>query len=126
MKRSPNSEQQIFLVAGGIILVLILGVVIVNMVRTPTGDLAEKRAPRPMVTFASREGGPAFGRKSPAARDNGLGLAPIFQNHTGQPVGDPRKISDPERLALRVVKVPEDQGGTRQKQAVDPDAGRQQ
>ncbi|MBF0191672.1 MAG: SPOR domain-containing protein [Magnetococcales bacterium] len=46
MKASPNREQFLFLVTGGIILVLILMVVIFNMVRTP-GDLIAEKEPQP-------------------------------------------------------------------------------
>ncbi|MEO5346005.1 MAG: SPOR domain-containing protein [Magnetococcus sp. YQC-9] len=55
MKASPNREQFLFLVTGGIILVLILLVVIFNMVRSPGDLLAEKETqPPPKVKVGDR------------------------------------------------------------------------
>ncbi|MBF0215339.1 MAG: SPOR domain-containing protein [Magnetococcales bacterium] len=55
MKASPNREQFLFLVTGGIILVLILLVVIFNMVRTPGDLITEKETqPAPKVKVGDR------------------------------------------------------------------------
>lgn len=55
MKASANREQFLFLVTGGIILVLILLVVIFNMVRSPGDLIAEKEVqPVPKVKVGDR------------------------------------------------------------------------
>ncbi|MBF0417856.1 MAG: SPOR domain-containing protein [Magnetococcales bacterium] len=55
MKASPNREQFLFLVTGGIILVLILLVVIFNMVRSPGDLITEKESqPPPKVKVGDR------------------------------------------------------------------------
>ncbi|GAB0058300.1 hypothetical protein SIID45300_02647 [Candidatus Magnetaquicoccaceae bacterium FCR-1] len=55
MKASPNREQFLFLVTGGIILVLILLVVIFNMVRSPGDLITEKETqPPPKVKVGDR------------------------------------------------------------------------
>lgn len=54
MKTSPNREQQLFLVAGGVILVLILVVVTVNVMRStdsPEQVTEENVTPRPVVNL---------------------------------------------------------------------------
>ncbi|NGZ05366.1 MAG: hypothetical protein G8237_03335 [Magnetococcales bacterium] len=55
MKAAPNREQFLFLVTGGIILVLILMVVIFNMVRSPSDLIVEKEnQPAPKVKVNDR------------------------------------------------------------------------
>ncbi|MBF0455665.1 MAG: SPOR domain-containing protein [Magnetococcales bacterium] len=80
MKASPNREQQLFLITGGVILLLILAVVIFNMVRSPAQNASEEVKKRPMVklmTENSSRMGSFSGRSS-------VGTAPIFSNQANE------------------------------------------
>ncbi|MBF0144126.1 MAG: hypothetical protein HQL59_11795, partial [Magnetococcales bacterium] len=80
MTTSPNREQLLFLVTGGIILVLILLVVIFNMVRDPDRDDEEEpKEPRPMVKLTAPEG-------EKQGWVSSVSPAPIFDQAPRQPL----------------------------------------
>ncbi len=104
MKTSPNREQQLFLVAGGTILLLILGVVIFNMVQPPgKGTREETITPRPVVVLDSRPNGttkkhtdsPWFSSVSPAR---------IFTE--GDKNGSGPRHSTADAVSSRAIKKP--------------------
>jgi cell division septation protein DedD len=78
MKASPNREQQLFLITGGVILLLILAVVIFNMVRSPSITVEEEVTKRPMVKLTDK-----LGRTGSYAQSSPIGTAPVFGNHLG-------------------------------------------
>ncbi|MBF0164886.1 MAG: SPOR domain-containing protein [Magnetococcales bacterium] len=80
MKASPNREQFLFLVTGGIILVLILLVVIFNMVRSPGDLIVEKETqPPPKVKVGDRAGD-----ANKSAWLTQVAPAPIFNTDAGK------------------------------------------
>lgn len=104
MKTSPNREQQLFLVAGGTILILILGVVIFNMVQPP-GQVTreEKITPRPVVVLNNTGDRPASsGSQSPWF--NSVSPAAIFSNPPAK-AGREIVIED-ETVAPHTVRKP--------------------
>jgi cell division septation protein DedD len=95
MKASPNREQQLFLITGGVILLLILAVVIFNMVRSPTKIVEEEETQRPMVKLTDKLG--RTGRYAPG----GMGTAAVFGNH------DDDKALNFESIKPRAIRTPE-------------------
>jgi cell division septation protein DedD len=76
MKASPNREQQLFLITGGVILLLILAVVIFNMVRSPTELVEDEVTKRPMVRLTDK-----LGRTNHYPEGAPNGTAAVFGNH---------------------------------------------
>ncbi|MBF0449095.1 MAG: SPOR domain-containing protein [Magnetococcales bacterium] len=92
MKASPNREQQLFLITGGVILLLILAVVIFNMVRYPAERITDEAPVRPMVKLTD-----STGRiKGQYPR---IGPAPVFSNHGNEP-----EISTEQIINQAVIK----------------------
>lgn len=97
MKASPNREQLLFLVTGGIILILILIVVIFNMVRS-TGEtmLENATAPEPKVKVGDRSTTP--GKSSWLTQ---VAPAPIFNSDPAHTNPEPtNKIISQDLLSL--------------------------
>ncbi|MBF0340445.1 MAG: SPOR domain-containing protein [Magnetococcales bacterium] len=112
MKASPNREQFLFLVTGGIILVLILMVVIFNMVRTPGDLIAEKETqPAPKVKVGDRT---PDGAKSPWLTQ--VAPAPIFNPDGAQNKADsksePKVEIDAKDLAPQQENNPKEASKT--------------
>ena len=74
MKASPNREQQLFLITGGVILLLILAVVIFNMVRSPMQRSADEIPKRPVVKLLQKN-------SNPYPNFSKMGTAPVFGKH---------------------------------------------
>lgn len=79
MKASPNREQQLFLITGGIIMLLILAVVIFNMVYSPTKLVEEEAASRPVVKLTDNMG------RTGQYQGGTMGTAPIFSQRDEDP-----------------------------------------
>ncbi|MBF0273235.1 MAG: SPOR domain-containing protein [Magnetococcales bacterium] len=102
MKASPNREQFLFLVTGGIILVLILMVVVFNMVRTPGDLIAEKETqPTPKVKVGDRT---ADSNKS--AWLTQVAPAPIFN-----PEGAQNKSESKVEIDAKDLTAPDNNSG---------------
>ncbi|MBF0359218.1 MAG: hypothetical protein HQL70_11500, partial [Magnetococcales bacterium] len=95
MKASPNREQQLFLITGGVILLLILAVVIFNMVRSPTEFVEEKVAQRPMVKLTDK-----LGRTDSYSLGSKGGTAAVFGNYANN------KELNYEKIKARTVLKP--------------------
>ena len=119
MKNSPNREQQLFLVTGGIILILILGVVIFNMIRRPTALVTEDLAPRPVVKLmapggtgsgsGTNVGGSGTRGESPGSGRSwidGITPAPVFGSKTGSKTGSKSEGLNQRDLKPRTLKPP--------------------
>ncbi|MBF0448046.1 MAG: SPOR domain-containing protein [Magnetococcales bacterium] len=92
MKASPNREQQLFLITGGVILLLILAVVIFNMVRYPAERITDEVPVRPVVKLTDSSG--RISGQYPR-----IGPAPVFSNHGNEP-----EISTEQIINQAVIK----------------------
>ncbi len=115
MKTSPNREQQLFLVAGGTILLLILGVVIFNMVQPPgKGIKKETLTPRPVVVLNSRPDGTTKKRlNSPWI--SSVSPAAIFSNDQ-KTISGSQEEPEVEAVSSRTIKKPAEAPGERSRE----------
>jgi cell division septation protein DedD len=112
MKASPNREQQLFLITGGVILLLILAVVIFNMVRSPTEFVEERVVQRPMVKLTDKQGRTdSYSQGSKAG-----GAAAVFGNHANN------KELNYEKIKARTVLKPGETLPTSEQGETPPEA----
>ncbi|MBF0154486.1 MAG: SPOR domain-containing protein [Magnetococcales bacterium] len=86
MKASPNREQQIFLIVGGIIFGLIVVVVVYSMIQDPKQTMVEDVVRRPTVVAPANR--PSEDAKRPWIET--VRPAPIFENAQARTVVPPR------------------------------------
>ena len=127
MKTSESREQQLFLVAGGIILAFIIGVVVFNMVQESAEDNVTDAnvSPRPVVTSAM----PAKEATKKTSWIDGIAPAPVFSAANDSPSFPPitarvvenqkdlpiKKSADGQDLARTMApssSVPAESGGS--------------
>ncbi|MBF0425566.1 MAG: SPOR domain-containing protein [Magnetococcales bacterium] len=98
MKVSPNREQQIFLIVGGIIFGLIVVVVVYSMIQDPKQTVVEDVVKRPTVVAPANR--PTEDAKRPWIET--VRPAPIFENAQARPVIPPPRsdqVAEPGAIA---------------------------
>ncbi|MBF0285557.1 MAG: SPOR domain-containing protein [Magnetococcales bacterium] len=93
MKNSPNREQMLFLIAGGIIMVLILAVVVFNMIREPSRDATAQPETRPVVSGVIPPPGGGDAKTNEWVTTQRIAPAPVFAN---APSDSPAKEAPPK------------------------------